>query len=267
MPTKLKNLVITKVALVDEGSCSVAHIKLYKRKEEGGTKMEFEDILKALPEDQRAVVQAEIEKAKTMMPEGALTAEEAKALAAEKATAETEKKAAMDEVENLKKQINGGQTDEEILKSANLDPAIKAILERNIAKSKAAEAQIKKMKEEQEQATFIAKAKEVSLIPEADTKVVDLLKSVNGVEGAVDKVMDILNAANAIIAKGKTFTEFGTTGTQGVDNAAEQAWAAIEKAADELVMKGTVSKAKAIEIVTANRPELYNAYVNALRNE
>lgn len=271
MAQKLTDLVITKVALVDEGSCSAAHIKLYKRKEEGGTIMSFEEILKSLPADQAAVVQDAITKAKGELPEGAMSAEDKIKMEEDKKKLALEKQAAMGEVESLKKAKDPGTSEEDILKNANVDPALKSLIEKSLAKSKAAEAQILKMKEEQDAQVCIAKAKEVSFIPEADTKVVDLLKCVKDVAGAQDMVMDVLKSASALIEKGNAFGEFGTAGANGsgtsASSSSDQAWSLIEKAADALVVKGQVTKAKAIEMVMKQQPKLYNDYLVALRSE
>lgn len=257
MATKLKNLQITKVALVDEGSCSEAHIKLFKSK--GGTQtMKFEEILKSLPEDQRAVVNAEIAKAKAELPEGAMSAEDAKKM-------EEAKKAAMDEVESLKKSKDGVD-EEEVLKS--MPPAARAILEKAKNQAAAAEAIAKRVLEEKEEAEFLAKSKEVPFIPEVDKKLVGLCKSIKGVDGAVDTVMELLKSANALISKGKSFDEIGGGAANEVGTgSADEAWAEIEKAASSLVVKGKVTQEQAIQSVIANQTELYKRYVNALRNE
>lgn len=265
MAKKLKNLVITKVALVDEGACSAAHIKLFKRKEGGQDVMNFEEIIKKLPEDQQQIIQAEITKAKEELPEGALSAEEAKKLAEEKAAAELAKTTAMDEVESLKKGKNEPNT-EDVLKNA--DPVIKAAFEKMKAQAAAAEAVAKQILAEKEETEFLAKAKEVNLIPEADKKVVSLLKSIKGVDGAVESVMEILKSANDVIAKGKVFDEVGS-GASGSSNgtSADDAWEAIEKAAAKLVVKGQVTQAQAIQRVITEQPELYKSYVTALKGE
>jgi hypothetical protein len=271
--TKLKNLVITKVALVDEGSCSVADIKLYKRKE-GGSVMGIDEILKSLTEEQRKVVLDAIEKAKgAICPDCKKPMAECTCkgtLAQNLADATKQKETAEAEVKKLKDAANvGAQTEEEILKNANLDPAVKALLERQIAKSKAAEEEVKKMKEKEETDTLIAKSKELTLIPEAETKVFAVLKSVSKIDGAVDKVMEVLKAANELIAKGSALGDIGSgSGTGASTVAADAAWAAIEKEADALVTKGQqTSRAKAIDFVIKNKPELYNTYVEALRSE
>ena len=260
MPTLLKDLVITKVALVDEGACSDAHIKFFKRKEGGNKNMTVEEIIKSLPADQQTVINKALEDAKAELPEGALSAED-------KAKLDAQHNAEMQKAKQTAKVTSAEGDAETLLKSADLDPAVKAILESQIAKAKASEIMLMKMQEERDQATFLAKAKEVNLIPEAESKVVDLLKSIKGVDGAVDAVMDILKSANTLIEKGKVFGEVGTGEGANVGTSSAEAWDAIEKAANALVVKGQVSKEKSIEMVINQQPELYNAYVNALKSE
>ena len=111
-------------------------------------------------------------------------------------------------------------------------------------------------------------ASEVSFIPEADTKVVELIKSIKGDNGAVDKVKDILKSVNTVIAKGATFKEFGTSSQEAtVTTSSDEAWAVIEKAAADLVVKGKVSKAISIQMAIVQNPDLYKTYTDALRNE
>lgn len=264
MATFLRDLVIEKVALVDEGSCSDAHIKLFKRKTEGGKSMKLDEILKSLPQEQQDVVKQALADAKAELPEGAASAEDKKKLEDDLATAMAKNKTLEDEVAKAKQPQ---QSEEEILKNADLDPALKALVESSINKAKAAEAAIVKMREEKLEAEYIGKAKEVNFIPEADTKVVALLKSIGGVEGAVEATMDILKSANELISKGQMFQEVGANGDQGslATGNAEAAWGEIEKAAKELVVKGQVSESKAIEMAIEQNPALYNAYVDALR--
>lgn len=259
---------ISSVDLVGEGSCGDAHITLYKNKEGGQGIMDFETLKKSLTPEELAVVEAEIAKAKAELPEGAMSSEDKKKLEDDKKKVEGEVTKLKGEVETLKKSANGGQSEEDILKNADLDPAVRAILESNIAKAAAAEVAILKMQETAEQAEFIAKAKEVSFVPEADTKVVELFKSIKGVDGAVDKVMDILKSVNTVIAKGAAFKELGTTHQGAASNtSSEEAWAVIEKEANALVAKGQVTKAKSIQMVIEQNPALYKTYTDALRNE
>lgn len=261
MATKLKNLIITKVALVDEGSCSDAHIKLFKRKPEGGSKMTYDDVIKGLDPEAQKIVTDEINKAKAEMPEGAMSAEDAKKLAEEKAMAESE-------VAKLKEAtVVKGQSEEELLKSANLDPAVKVLVESMIAKNKVNEATLAKMRDQQETDEIINKTKELSHIPE-NTKVVELCKSIKGIPGAVDQLVGILKSAEVLIAKGEVFKEAGATGNVGNSDNADAAWKAIEKAADEMVVKGrAVSRETASSIVMKEKPEMYEEYVKLVRAE
>jgi len=262
MSSKLTDLVITKVALVDEGSCSDAHIKLYKRKVEGGVEMGFEEILKSLPADQQAVVQDAINKAKMELPEGAMSAEDKMKMAAEKKAAE-DKAAGLEAASVAKK-----ASEEEVLKAANLTPELRAVVESALAKSKANEVVIAKMLEEQAVGEIVLKTKELKNIPEVDTKVLDFCKSIKGVAGAVDTFMDIMKSADVLIAKGGAFGEIGSAGSEGVNTGTtEAAWANIEKAAKDLVVKGKCTESQAIQAVMEQQPELYKAYTDAMRAE
>lgn len=274
MGQKLKVYKISSVDLVNEGSCGEAHIRLIKSKEGGNTMFDLEVFKKSLTPEELVGFEAAIAKAKGEIPEGFMTPEQKKKLEDDKAAADVAKTAAdgevvklKAEVETLKKGKGSVETEEDILKNADLSPAIRAILESNIAKSKAAEAVVMKMQETNEAAEYITKAKEVAFVPEAATKVVELLKSVKGVTGASDMIMDILKSVNTLVAKGATFKELGSSNQDVAAGTSEEAWAAIEKAANGLVAKGTVSKAKSVEMVMAEQPELYKTYVDALRSE
>ena len=263
MPTKLKNLVITKVALVDEGSCSAAHIKLYKRKEEGGNpQMGLEEILKSLPEDQQQVINSEIAKAKAELPEGAMSAEDAKKLEEEKAAAEMAKQAAMDEANNLKKSKE--QDEEEILKG--LDPAVRAIIEKSKAQTAAAEAAIKKMKDEQDTLEAINKAKELPNLAAEESKLSTVFKSLKGLDENIYKeVFGILKAADALI-KDNALAEIGksASGTEGAVGDSVAAWNAIEKAAESIAKTRNISKEQAVSVVMQEDNTLYQNYLNSL---
>lgn len=258
MKNKLSNLVITKVAFVDEGSCSVADIKLFKRKPEGGVTMTFDEVLKSLPEDQQAIVKAKMTEETAKLPAGALSADEASKL---KLTHE-------EELKKAKEPVNTENPDE-ILKNANLDPAVRILVEQSLAKSKAAEVAILKMKEEQTNNEMIAKSASLTNLPETTEKVLPFLKSIAGVEGAVDAAMAILGSADAIIAKGAAFTEVGAKGNNGSTASSDEAWAKIEKAAQGMVSKSTngLTQSAAVTMVMAQQPELYSAYLEALRSE
>lgn len=265
MATKLKNLVITKVALVDEGSCSAAHIKLYKRKE-GGSIMKFEDIMKALTPEQQAVVNAEIEKAKTACAEESKAAldkaaEDLKAAEDAKALAEQEKENAMSELNKMKQEAN--KSEEDILK--NVDPAVRAILEKSRAQAAAAEAAVRKMKEEQDTAEAIAKAKELPNLGTGEEELSSVLKSLKATdEKLFNTVFGIMKSADAVIAKGAAFEEKGTSqeGNGNIQKAAD-AWAKIETAAAEIAKSRNITKEAAVSVVIEEQPDLYRSYLDA----
>lgn len=265
MATKLKNLVITKVALVDEGSCSAAHIKLYKRKE-GGSIMKFEDIMKALTPEQQAVVNAEIEKAKTACAEESKAAldkaaEDLKAAEDAKTLAEQEKENAMSELNKMKQEAN--KSEEDILK--NVDPAVRAILEKSRAQAAAAEAAVRKMKEEQDTAEAIAKAKELPNLGTGEEELSSVLKSLKATdEKLFNTVFGIMKSADAVIAKGAAFEEKGTSqeGNGNIQKAAD-AWAKIETAAAEIAKSRNITKEAAVSVVIEEQPDLYRSYLDA----
>lgn len=254
MATKLKNLVITKVALVDEGSCSDAHIKLFKRKEGGNNPMTIEEILKSLSAEQQTVINDAIAKAKAELPEGALSKEDVTKLK-ETHTAEL-----------AKSKTSTESPEEQLLKSTNLDPVVKSQLESIIAKQKIQEDIIAKMKDESLTNECIAKAKETANIPQGD-KLATVYKAVHGNKEAEEALATVLKSADALIKQSAAFTESGVGGGTGTVDSSETAWANIEKAAEEVVKSKNISLAKAIEVVVKEKPELYKAYNQALLAE
>jgi hypothetical protein len=265
MPTKLKNLVITKVALVDEGSCSAAHIKLYKRKEGGSPNMGLEEILKSLPEDQRKVIQDEIDKAKQELPEGALSAEDAKKLEEEKKQAELDKKAALDEVESMKKAKNA-DNEEELLK--NVDPDVRAILEKAKNQAAAAEAAVKKMKDEADTAEALTKAKELPNIGAKEEDLAKALKTLKNLDSKLcDDIYGILKTANALIADG-ALEEIGKSASDNdekLSKAADAAWVEIEKKAAEIKKARNCTMEQAISVAISENSDLYQKYLDNLK--
>lgn len=262
MATKLRNLVITKVALVDEGSCSAAHIKLYKRKGGEGD-MNFEQIMKSLSPEQQAIVKAEIAKNKTCTicgkAECTCKAEYEKACA-DKKSAEDRATAAEAELEKMKGQ--GTQTEEELLK--NVDPAIRALIEKSNAKAAAAEAVAKQMQEERFEAEAISKAKEVPNIGTSADELKDVFKSLRKTDAKIcDTVFNVLKAADALIAKGGLGTS-GTTGGQTLSTkSVDEAWNKIEVKAGEIAKAKSMTKEAAISEVIKLHPEMYQAYLDA----
>lgn len=297
MPTLLKNLTITKVALVDEGSCSAAHIKLYKRK--GGNEvMGIEDILKMLPEDKREEAKAAIEKAKAEakaagagtgsgvcpncgkplaqctcakdVDEAVASADKAKQAKTSKnpvvAKAATKVVELSDQIAKLK-DADPSKSEEELLKS--MDPAVRTIFEKQRAKTIAAEEAIKKMQEATDNQEALAKARE---LPHLATKEEELAKSFKVLKGAnpeaFTQVFSVLKAADKMVADGKVIETVGASGDSGVDDvtkAADAAWTKIEQKAEEIKKSGKVSKEMAIKQAISENPALYKEYLDNLK--
>lgn len=254
-----------RVDLVKEGANSKAKIKLVKSK--GGTTMELtlEAILEKMKPEHAAVVTSEIEKAKKGMSEEEV---------AEKLAAKDEEIAKLrTDLETAKQDttvIKGKDSEEEILKSVK-DPAMRSLLETQIAKAKAAEAMVKKMRDEQMEREAISKAKEVPAIGAEEAKIVEVYKKLKDTDEALcNDVFNILKSANALITKSAAFTEVGAGGAgasagDAVGADEESAWAAIEKAADTIAKERNIAKSAAISEAIQNNPQLYQAYINAQR--
>jgi hypothetical protein len=248
----------TRVDLVKEGANSKAHIKLFKSKG-GGNPMTFEEILKSLKPEHADVIQK------------ALDAEKKKADDAEaaKKVAEDDAKAAKDEVEKSKAPA-AGDSPEEILKSVK-DPAVKALLETQIAKAKIAEEEVRKARETQLNSEAIAKAKEVPNVGAEEAVLADVYKKLKNVDSQLcEDVFGIFKAASAMVAEGGVLTEVGkSAGTQANEgNTSEAAaWDKIEKKAQEVAVAKGIKQAAAITEVIKAHPELYDAYIKAQHGE
>jgi colicin import membrane protein len=245
--TKLINPEYTRVDLVKEGANSQAHIKLFKSK--GGESMELKDILAKMKPEHAAVIQKAIDEAE-----------------AEAKKAEAAKKAAEDAVEKMKsepKEPAAGASQEEILKTVK-DPAVKALLETQIAKAKAAEDEVKKARELQLSNEAVTKAKEVPNIGADEATVMEVYKKLKAVDSDLcENVFGIFKSASAMIAEGGVLSEIGkSTGTEvaGDENAA---WDKIEKKAEEVAKSSNITQAAAISKVIQDNPELYSEYLKA----
>lgn len=246
----LVDMELNRVDLVKEGANSLAFIRLIKSK--GGKSMPtFEEIVKALKPEHQTVVneyvqglQAEVQKAR------------AEAQAAQEAFAKAK---------NAEGPAPGAST-EEILKSIQ-DPAVRTLLEQQIAKAKIAEEELRKAREAQLEQEAIAKAKEVSHIGAAEDDLKELYKSLKSVDVELcDKVFGILKSASAVARDGDVFKEIGKSAGDGGSSASEdQAWNKIEQAADVIVKEKNISKAAAIREVINSNPALYDEYLRSQR--
>lgn len=257
MPYELKDLVIDRVDLVDEGANSAAFIELYKRKEKSDP-MDFNEILsKMKPEHAEVITEAfeakdvELTKAR----EDLATATQALTDKTDELTAANEALAkANTELEALKAAPVEKSIDEEELIKGMPDGARELYLKMRSQKE-AAEEQVRKNAEDKAEAEAVAKAASLKAIPVEQAKLVSILK------GCSPEVLETLTAAsNAIEAA--VLGEVGKNKGNGASTGELDAWSQIEKKADEIVKRDNVTKEKAISIAVSENPELYRQYIN-----
>lgn len=241
------DLVVDRVDLVDEGANSAAFIKLYKRKEME-TGMDFNEIISKLKPEHAEIIQAELAKAKTEVPE-----EIAKELSDTKVELESTKV----ELEKFKTEVNKSKEPakeddfEEVLKS--LDPAVQKVFKSMQAQKEAAEQVAKQLNAQKEEEEAIEKAKTLKALPVEEEKLVQVVKGVS------DEVYEILKSAAKVLEESEIFEEVGK-GKSGAGST--DAWSKIEKKADEIAKRDGVTKEKAIGVVINENPELYKEYLS-----
>lgn len=274
MPFVLKDLVIDRVDLVDEGANSAAFIQLYKRKERSD-KMDLKDIIAQMKEEHASIVKStladletKVEKLQAKLNEITIERDNAKA-DLKKVKDELEKvqedfKKTKNELDELK--VSKAKTDdnkeenfEEILKS--LPENARELFKKMKAQKEAAEETIRKAKEAEEHAQAVSKAAELKALP------VDQDKLVNVIKGCSKEVLELLTAINAAMEEtvlgevGKSRANAGASaGTSNI------AWDKIEAKAEEIRKSKGVSKAKAISIVIEENPDLYKEYLQGGAN-
>lgn len=252
----MDNIDYDRVDLVKEGANSKAHIKIIKQR--GGITMDLDKILAALQPEHRSVIEKALKDKEDMA-----TAEADKAKKAEEDAA-----AAKDEVEKLKSQapLPTGQSEDEIVKSIK-DPAVRALMESQIAKTKVAEEQVRKAREAALEGEAIAKAKEVPGIGAEEATLATVYKKLKAVdEQLCTDVFGIFKAASNLVTEGSgAFTETGSVArTTGVAKSSDAIWAEIESIGktikgDNKAMTLTSAVTKALE----QNPQLYAQYVAA----
>lgn len=247
-----------RVDLVKEGANSQAHIKLFKNR--GGENMGLEAVIATLKPEHQAAIRHEVAKS-------VKDAEEAKDkiiadLQKAKDAAEAEAKQAKDEKDA---QEVAGKSEEEIVKSIK-DPAIRALMETQIAKTKAAEAEVKKSRDAALEGEAIAKSAELTGLGAEDKQLVDLYKKMTEADPELrDEVFGILKAAKAQVAEGNVTQEIGKSAAQaGVGAKSEEdAWNKIEAKADEISKARGISKQAAISKAIEENSALYAEYLKA----
>lgn len=241
------DLVVDRVDLVDEGANSAAFIKLYKRKEME-TGMDFNEIISKLKPEHAEIIQAELAKAKTEVPE-----EIAKELSDTKIELESTKTELEKFKEEVKKSKEPAQEEsfEEVLKS--LDPAVQKVFKSLQAQKEAAEQVAKQLKEQKEEEEAIAKAKSLKALPVEEEKLIQVVKGIS------DDVYEILKSAAKVLEESDIFEEVG----KGKGDASTiDAWSKIEKKAKEVAKRDGITVEKAIGVVINENPELYKEYLS-----
>lgn len=245
------DLVVDRVDLVDEGANTAAFIKLYKRKEKDAI-MDFNEIIAKLKPEHVEVIQEEIAKAKTEVPEE--VAKELSDTKEELATTKTELEKIKEDV-NKSKEPAKEDNFEEVLKS--LDPAVQKVFKSLQSQKEAAEQVAKQLNEQKEEEEAIEKAKNLKALPVEEERLVQVVKGVS------DEVYEILKSAAKVLEESEIFEEVGKGkgGTGSTD-----AWSKIEKKADEIAKRDSISKEKAVGVVINENPELYKEYLNGGAN-
>jgi multidrug efflux pump subunit AcrA (membrane-fusion protein) len=281
MPYELKDLMVNRVDLVDEGANSAAFIELYKRKETQ-TPMDYEEILSKMKPEHVDVIRGVVEAKDAELSKAREDLE-----VATQSLADTESKlnAANDELakantelETLKAKDGNcecdGEADEDgkckscgkPKKSAALDEtetlksmpeAARALFEKMRAQKEAAEEQIRKANAERVEAEAIAKAASLKAIPVEQSKLVDILKSCS------PEVADLLTSINSAI-EATVLDEVGKNKGNGAStghNTSDEAWEKLEKKAEEIAKRDGVTVEKAMSTALSENPELYHEYL------
>lgn len=281
MPNLVIDLDVDRVDVVDEGANSASFIELYKRKEKP-TNMDVKEILSKMKPEHASVIEAAISKAKEDLD--AVTAERDTAqqdLAKAKedlAAANSELAGKVSEIETLKakgctkkydeesckgcdkresckKASSGtGFDEEETMKS--MPESVREVFAKMKAQRDAAEEELRKSKEAEQQAEAVAKAAQLKALPVESEKLVSVIK------GCSADMLDVLSTINAAI-EGTVLTEVGksASGITGAD-----AWSKIEVKAEEIAKRDGITKQKAVAIAVKENPDLYKDYLQGGAN-
>lgn len=283
MPYELMDLVVDRVDLVDEGANSAAFIELYKRKETREP-MDFEEILSKMKPEHASVIKqaidakdAELAKAKGDLETATqnLATKDSELTAANdalaKANAELETHKAKDETcecdgeadengncKSCGKPKKSASFDEaETLKS--MPEAARALFEKMRAQKEAAEAEVRKAAEREAEAAAIAKAASLKAIPVEQEKLVGILKNCSS------EVTELLTTINSAI-EATVLDEVGKNRGNGAVDAhtasSNEAWDKLEKKAEEIAKRDSVTKEKAMAKAVDENPDLYREYLN-----
>lgn len=280
MSYMLEDLMINRVDLVNEGANSEAFIELYKRKEQ--SRMNVSEIISKLKPEHAKVIQEALDAAEADVKKAKDDAADLKAtLEAKETELEALKKAKCGEEQEC--ECDGEEDDEGLCKvcgkpkkkTAKTKSGVNGLDEAEVIKSmpeaardlynqlkaqkEAAEELVRKNAEDQKQAEAVAKAATLKALPVAQESLVEVIKS------ASPEMLEVLTSINAAI-EGTVLDEVGKSAGNGAGTAEADPWAAIEKKADEIAARDSVTKQRAITMVIKENPELYREYLNGGAN-
>lgn len=278
MPYVLKDLVVDRVDLVDEGANSAAFIELFKRKEISEV-MSLEEILSKLKPEHAEVIKQAIDANESELAKARGDLEAANG-ALEEANSKLEEANATIETLKAKKCPECGEVLDEdgkcpngctTAKSASFDEAetlksmpenVREVFLKMRAQKEAAEELVRKNAEEKAEAEAIAKAASLKAIPVEQERLVGIIKS------ASQDVVDLLTSINAAI-EATVLEEVGKNAGNGAAkevSTSDQAWEALEKKACEIAKRDNVTKEKAMSTALSENPDLYREYLKGGTN-
>ena len=287
MPYELKDLVIDRVDLVDEGANSAAFIELYKRKETVEL-MDFEQIIGMMKPEHASVIQdafnakdAELSKARADLDTAneALTEKDKQleetneALAKAKEDLEEVNKALEDKGEEHctcdgdddgegkcsacgKPKKSAAFDETETMKS--MPANVRAMFEKMRAQKEAAEEQVRKAAEREAENEAVAKAASLKALPVEQDKLVGILKNC---QPEVEELLTTINSAIEATVLEEVGKNKGNGAATNVSNA-EDAWGKLEEKADQIAKRDNVTKEKAMATALDENPDLYREYLN-----
>ena len=282
MPYELRDLVVDRVDLVDEGANSAAFIELYKRKETVKP-MDINEILQKMKPEHAEVIKGEIAGTNEALAKARADLDAANAslnsVNADLAAANEALAKAKEELEVLKASSEHCECDGEAdddgkcktcgkpKKSAAFDEtetlksmpeAARALFEKMRAQRDAAEDEVRKAAEREAHAEAVAKAASLKAIPVEQEKLVGILKS------CTPEVAELLTTINKAIEV-TVLDEVGKNKGNGAGTStgtSDEAWTKLEKKAEEIATRDSVTKEKAMAIALKEHPELYREYLN-----
>lgn len=249
MPYELQDLIVDRVDFVDEGANSAAFIELYKRKE---TKepMDLTEIMSKLKPEHAEVIQKALDDKDAVITANAAT------IASKDADLTTANEAlskANAELEALKEKPKAEDSETELLKS--MPESARAMFEKMRLQKEAAEEEVRKAAEREAEAAAVAKAASMKAIPVPQEQLVSILKNctpeIENLLSTISKAIDVT-----------VLDEIGKNRGNGATSASEDAWTKLEKKAEEIAKRDSVTKEKAMRAAISEYPELYREYVN-----